>query len=105
MPFWNLNSLELEPFRPGIRSQAKLGDQLIMACMEIAAGEEDIGHQHAYDQCGLVLTGQIEMFIGSTHQRLGPNQSYFIPAGELHGWKTFDEPVTLLDISSRQPAE
>ena len=103
MAFWNLNSLELEAFRPGINSRAKLGEQLIMAYMEIAAGEEDSGHLHPYDQCGVVMAGRIEMFIGSERKLLSPSQTYFIPAGEPHGWKTFDEPATLLDISSRQP--
>jgi len=27
------------------------------------------------------------------------NECYFIPAGERHGWKTFDNPVKILDIS------
>lgn len=101
MAFWNLDSLELQAFRPGIDSRAELGDQLIMAYMEIAPGEQDPGHRHPVDQCGLVMAGQIEMFVGDERKLLRRNETYFIPAGELHGWKTFDEPVTLLDISSR----
>lgn len=104
MAFWNLDTLALEAFRPGIRSRAELGDQLIMACMEIAAGEADSGHRHPHDQCGLVITGRIEMFVGDERRVLNPGESYFIPAGELHGWKTFDQPVTLLDISAKLPS-
>jgi hypothetical protein len=55
----------LEEFRPGIMSKAEFGDNLIMVCMEIGAGREDTGHKHAFDQCGIVLEGQIEMFIGA----------------------------------------
>lgn len=105
MTFWNLNTLELEPFRPGIRSRAELGEQLIMACMEIAAGAEERGHQHPYDQCGVVMAGHIEMFIGSERKLLHPNESYFIPAGQPHGWKTFDEAATLLDVSCSPPQQ
>jgi quercetin dioxygenase-like cupin family protein len=99
MAFWDLAALELEEFRPGIMSKAELGETLIMVHMEIGAGLEDTGHMHPFDQCGIVLKGEMEMFIGKDRQRLGPNQAYFIPAGQSHGWKTFEEAVRILDIS------
>jgi len=103
MTFWNLGTLELEAFRPGIMSKAEIGDNLIMVCMEIGAGKEDTGHKHPFDQCGIVLEGQIEMFIGEERRLLNPNESYFIQSGEQHGWKAFDKPVKVLDISLKQP--
>ncbi len=27
--------------------------------------------------------------------------TYFIPAGVTHGWKTFDDPARLLDVSAK----
>ena len=103
MGFWNLSTLVLENFRPGIMSKAEIGDNLIMVCMEIDANQEDAGHTHAFDQCGIVLEGQIEMFIGENSRLLNPNETYFIPSGEQHGWKTANTPVKLLDISLKQP--
>ena len=35
MSFWNVATLQLEEFRPGINSKAEIGDNLIMVCMEI----------------------------------------------------------------------
>jgi quercetin dioxygenase-like cupin family protein len=101
MAFWNLSALKLEPFRPGIMSKAETGDNLIMVCMKIAPGKEDTGHEHAFEQCGIVLEGQIEMFVGQESRLLAPNDCYFIPSGKRHGWKTFDKPVKVLDISSK----
>ena len=86
-------------------SKAEIGQNLIMACMEIGVGKEDAGHKHPFDQCGIVLEGQIEMFIGEELKLLKANESYFIPSGEQHGWKTFDKPVKLLDISLKQPQQ
>jgi quercetin dioxygenase-like cupin family protein len=103
MTFWNLAVLELEEFRPGIMSRAEIGTDLIMVCMEIDAGKEDTGHKHPFDQCGVVLEGQIEMFIGEERKLLAANESYFIPSGKQHGWETFDKPVRLLDVSLKQP--
>ena len=103
MAFWNLGTLQLEAFRPGIMSKAELGDNLIMVCMEIGVEQEDTGHKHTFDQCGIVLEGQIEMFIGEDSRLLNPNETYFIPSGEQHGWKTFDNSAKLLDITLKQP--
>ncbi len=105
MTFWNLVNLPLEEFRPGFKSKAELGHNLIMVCMEICAEKEDTGHKHTFDQCGIVLEGQIEMFIGEDSRLLNPNETYFIPSGEQHGWKTFDKSVKLLDITLKQPPE
>ncbi len=103
MAFWDLDTLELEEFRPGIRSKAEVGNNLIMVCMEIEAGKEDTGHKHPFDQCGIVLEGQMEIFMGEERKVLNPNESYFIRSGEQHAWKTFDNPVKILDISLKQP--
>ena len=99
MAFWNLNTLQLDDFRPGILSKAQIGDNLIMVVMEIEAEKEDTGHSHKYDQCGMVVDGKIEMFIGEERKILSSNESYFIPSGMQHGWKTYDEAVKLLDVS------
>lgn len=103
MVFWDLSNLQLEQFRPGILSKAEIGENLIMVCMEIEAEKEDTGHQHEYDQCGLVLEGKIEMFIGEERKVLASYESYFIPSGVHHGWKTFEKRAKLLDVSLKQP--
>jgi quercetin dioxygenase-like cupin family protein len=99
MAFWNINTLQLEEFRPGILSKAQIGGNLIMVVMEIEAEKEDTGHSHKYDQCGIVIDGKIEMYIGDERKVLSSNESYFVPSGMQHGWKTFDESVKLLDVS------
>jgi len=103
MAFWNLRTIDLEVFRPGIMSKAEIGENLIMVCMEIDTNQEDTGHKHPFDQCGVVLEGQVEMFIGEHRKTLNANETYFIPSGEQHGWKTFNKPVKILDISLKQP--
>jgi mannose-6-phosphate isomerase-like protein (cupin superfamily) len=103
MAFWKIDTLKLEAFRPGIMSKAAMGDNLIMVCMQIDGNKEDAGHTHPFDQCGIILEGQIEMFIAQKRRLLNPNECYFIPSGERHGWKTFDNPVKILDISLKLP--
>jgi quercetin dioxygenase-like cupin family protein len=102
MSFWDLKNLKLEAFRPGIFSKAEIGDGLIMAYIEIEAHQEDTGHEHPADQCGIVVQGQIEMFIGDEHKILAENETYFIPASIKHGWKTSDQSARILDVSLKQ---
>ncbi len=103
MGFWDrIDTLSLQDFRPGIRSRAQLGGKLLMAVMEIGSDKEDTGHQHPFEQCGVVIEGRIEMFVAEDRRVLGPLETYFIPAGAFHGWKTFDVPARILDVSSKQ---
>jgi len=101
MPFHRLDTLELSPFRPNINSYAELGKDLVMVIMEIGARAEDSGHSHPFDQCGMVLSGSIEMFVGEEKRLLHTHDSYFLPAGIIHGWKTLDNPATLLDVTPK----
>ncbi len=105
MAFWNLDALKLEEFRPGIMGHAEIGKNLIMVCMEIGPVKQDSGHEHPFDQCGIVIEGEIEIFIGEERRLLRSNECYFIPSGVRHGWKTFDKPVKMLDISLKQTGE
>lgn len=101
MAFWDLKTLSLEEFRPGIASKAEIGTSLVMACMEIGSNMADPGHEHPFDQCGVILDGQIEMSIGDDRKILNPGETYFIPAGTRHGWKTFDSMARILDVSAK----
>jgi quercetin dioxygenase-like cupin family protein len=75
---------------------------MVMALMEIGPGKEDTGHRHPFEQCGVVIEGRIEMFVAEDRRMLGPLETYFIPAGEPHGWKTFEMAARILDVSSKQ---
>jgi quercetin dioxygenase-like cupin family protein len=97
----SVNHMNLNEFRPGIRSTAEFGDKLVMAIMEIGPEKEDAGHQHPFEQCGIVIEGKLEMFIGDERSILEAMDTYFIPAGVTHGWKAFDVPTRLLDVSAK----
>lgn len=103
MAFWNFKDAKLEQFRPGIKSRADMGENLVMACMEIAPDMEDAGHSHPFDQCGIVLEGEFEMTLGEDRKKLKNGDCYFIPSGVRHGWKTHGSAVKLLDVSLKQP--
>lgn len=102
MGFWNLKTLKLDEFRPGIFSKVENGSNLTMAFMEIAPHKEGTEHQHPFDQCGLVVEGEIEMSIGEERKLLKPMETYFIPAATRHNWKTAQASAKILDIVLKQ---
>lgn len=102
MGFWDLKTLNLEEFRPGIFSKIESGKNLTMAVMEISPNKEGVTHDHPFDQCGVVLEGEIEMSIGEEKELLRPMETYFIPAGTKHNWKTSVLSAKILDIVVKQ---
>ncbi len=104
MGFFDPNELELADFRPGVKSWAHLGDQLTLAVMSLEPGLSDPGHEHPFEQAGLVLAGRFELTIGPETRTLSAGQGYLVPAGVRHGWRVIAGPVTVLDVSARVPA-
>ena len=102
MGFWDLKTLKLEEFRPGIFSKLEAGSNLVMAVMEISSGKEGVEHSHPFDQCGILVEGEIEMSIGEEKKLLRPLETYFIPAGISHNWKTAQSSAKILDIVLKQ---
>jgi unsaturated pyranuronate lyase len=66
--------------------------------MEIAPDKEGVTHDHPFDQCGIVLEGEIEMAIYEEKKLLKPMETYFIPAGIKHNWKTHRLSAKILDV-------
>ena len=102
MGFWNLKTLMLEEFRPGIWSKVESGSNLTMALMEISANREGMVHDHPFDQCGIVIEGEIEMSVGEEKKWLGPMETYFILAGTKHNWRTLASSAKILDFVAKQ---
>ncbi len=102
MGYWDLKTLKLDEFRPGIRSKLESGKNLTMAFIEIASNQEGAAHDHPFDQCGVVLKGEIEMSVGEEKKLLRPMETYFIPAGAKHNWRTFTASARILDVVAKQ---
>ena len=102
MRFWDLKTLKLDEFRPGIWSKVESGTNLTMAFMEIAPNKEGTTHDHLFDQCGVVIEGEIEMSVGEERKLLRPMETYFIPAGVKHNWMTIALSAKILDIVVKQ---
>lgn len=70
--------------------------------MEIAENKEETAHDHSFDQYKIVIEGEIEISIGEEKKLLRPMETYFIPAGIIHNWKTIASPAKILDVLVKQ---
>ena len=70
--------------------------------MEIAPDKERSPSQPPFDQCGVVMEGEIEMSVGEEKKLLKPMETYFIPAGIKHNWKTTVLSAKILDVVVKQ---
>jgi quercetin dioxygenase-like cupin family protein len=102
MAFWDLKTLKLDEFRPGIFSKVETGANLTMAVMQIEADNEGAPHDHPFDQCGIVIEGEIEMSIGEETRLFKPMEAYLIPAGITHSWKTLGQSAKILDVTANR---
>jgi quercetin dioxygenase-like cupin family protein len=102
MGFRDLKTLKLDEFRPGIWSKVESGENLTMAFMEISPNKEGAVHDHPFDRCGIVIEGEIEMSVGEEKKLLKPMETYFIPTGKNHHWKTIGLPAKILDVVVKQ---
>ena len=77
MPFFDFAQMPLKDFRPGIKSFAQVGEQLILAVMTIESGMRDDGHAHPFDQCGMVLEGVFSLTIDGETRSPGTGAGLF----------------------------
>jgi quercetin dioxygenase-like cupin family protein len=70
--------------------------------MEMTPNKEGPAHDHPFDQCGVVLEGEIEMSIEEEKKLMRSMETYFIPAGVKHNWKTVASSAKILDVVVKQ---
>jgi len=80
----------------GVVAKMLQGDRGQAVFFEIEAGAEIPPHSHG-DQWGVVLDGEMELTIGGETRRYRPGDSYFIPAGTVHGAR-FPTRVRVFDL-------
>lgn len=89
---------EVEPVEmlPGLdRRTLGCGEQAMIAEFRARAGVEVPLHTHPHEQVGYVVSGQMELTIGSQTARCGPGDSYTIPGGVPHGARFLSECVVI----------
>jgi mannose-6-phosphate isomerase-like protein (cupin superfamily) len=86
--------------RKGVAVKSITGERFQMVFVRL---DPDFSSDHAHDeeQMGFVLTGEVEIVIGSEKIQCTPGDAYHIPAGMRHSFRVISgRHAELLDIFS-----
>lgn len=72
----------------------------MLSYLEMEEGSVVPLHSHPHEQAGMLLTGKMELTIGSDTRVCIPGDMFIIPPNTPHTAKPVDGPATLLDIFS-----
>jgi quercetin dioxygenase-like cupin family protein len=91
--------------RPGLFAQILAGENLTVVRWEMQPGYASRTGIHSHDeheQLGMLLSGTLEMQVGSEVVHFEPGDSYWLPAGTPHGDTRVvgPAPVTSIDVFS-----
>ena len=81
---------------PGVRGWLSQSDDHQIVFFEIEAIGQVAEHKHG-DQFGVVFEGEMDLTIGGVTQTLKKGDTYFVPAGVMHG-AVFKKKTYLMDV-------
>lgn len=76
------------------------GDRITMSVVELAPGSTLPIHQHAQEQLGICLMGEMTFTIGNETRTIGPGSTWCIPSDVPHGASIGMEGAIALDVFS-----
>ncbi|MBI4220026.1 MAG: cupin domain-containing protein [Chloroflexi bacterium] len=100
MPFFKETQVKKKPLIDGVTIRPMWGDKVMMVIVDIADGAVVPTHQHPHEQTGTVLSGRMELTIGSETKVLSNGDFYVIPGGTPHSARPAGGPCQALDIFS-----
>ncbi|MFW5771782.1 MAG: cupin domain-containing protein [Phototrophicaceae bacterium] len=85
---------------PGIyRRTMSMTDEVMLCEFYLECGAHIVEHSHTNDQVGYVVSGQVEVTIGSQTRILNPGDSYAIPGGVAHSVRVLENSL-VVDVFS-----
>ena len=100
MPFIDIHSVPSLEIAPGCRVRTPYGKNLMLSLVEIDEGAVVSTHHHPHEQGGVVLSGRLELTIGSETRTLEPGAMYIIPPDTPHRASAVGGPALVMDVFS-----
>ena len=82
----------------GVVARRIQGERLTMAVVELAPDAVVPQHQHANEQCGLVIEGEVTFRIGDEERVLGPGGTWRITGNTRHSVVTGPAGAVVIDV-------
>jgi quercetin dioxygenase-like cupin family protein len=99
MSFCNIEEREAKELVPGVQIRTFWGEKMLLSVVNLEANAIVPTHSHPHEQCGTVITGEMNLTIAGETRTLKPGDSYIIPGGVEHA-ATASVPALVLDVFS-----
>jgi quercetin dioxygenase-like cupin family protein len=81
---------------PGIRQKTlAYGEKTLMVAFRLQKGAVLPLHQHPHEQTGYLVSGRMDLTIGSETRRIRPGDSWCVPGNTEHGAKPVEDSVAV----------
>jgi quercetin dioxygenase-like cupin family protein len=85
---------------PGCRMRTPHAQHLMLSYLEMDAGAEVPLHHHPHEQGGVLLSGRLQLTIGSETRVVEAGALFLIPGNVPHRAVAIDGPAVVLDVFS-----
>ena len=98
-PVWaQLERLPEREVRPGVFLRVLPGRRVMFSAVRFQPHATVPTHQHPHEQLGIVLEGELELWIGEERRTLRHGDMYAIPPDVPHGAETKASTCLVLDV-------
>jgi quercetin dioxygenase-like cupin family protein len=98
-PVWtHLHRLPEREVRPGVYLRILPMAQMMFSGVRFAPHATVPTHQHPHEQMGIVLEGELDLWIGDERRTLRRGDMYAIPPNVPHGAETKASTCLVLDV-------
>lgn len=101
MYYFNPQERAVKDLTEAIHARTFWGENMLLAVVDLEAGSVLPVHSHPHEQCGYVISGEVEFTIGGETRLLHAGDVYFIPGGIEHGARVVSaDAAQVIDVFS-----
>lgn len=93
-----IDEVEFQQIWTGVRARVVEGERITLALVELERNGQVPSHQHANEQMGLVIRGEVTFTVGEETRTFGPGGTWRIPSNVPHDVTVGPDGATVVDI-------
>lgn len=96
--FTSIQALRGKEITKGVTIKPLAGKNVMLNYVEFEPHSEVPNHSHPHEQLGLMIEGELDLWIGEERRSLRPGDTYVIPGGVPHGARSGSKKALVLDV-------
>ncbi len=96
--FTSITALPGKEIARGVTIKPLAGDHVMLNYVQFTSHAEVPTHAHPHEQLGLMIEGELDLWIGEERRTVRTGDTYVIPGGVPHGARTGESRALVLDV-------